>query len=129
MTVLLFIFVVIFRFHASVKAQSLCLLLLSPQSPTTLRGPQDGRARNICAAGLPWQAVGHDPHTETMILALAMSHIVERPAISMEGGAFSPMERYASRRPPLVLNLLRIRKISFMLKLIFVEIGFIMKLI
>lgn len=48
-----------------------------------------------------------------MILALAMSHIVERPAIGMEGGAFSPMERHASRRPPLVLNLLRIRKNKF----------------
>lgn len=38
------------------------------------------------AAKQLWQAVGHESFAGIMILASAMSHIVGRPAMSMEGG-------------------------------------------
>ena len=41
------------------------------------------------------RAAGHEPHEGTMILALAVRHRTERPAMSMEGGE-EPMERMPS---------------------------------
>lgn len=60
---------------------------------------------------------GHDPHAEIMILALAMSHIVERPAIRMEGGALVLWSGTPAAVRCFVLNFHT--EISFMVKLIF----------
>ena len=39
------------------------------------------------------RTAGHEATAGIMILASAMSHIVGRPAIRMEGGTINPMER------------------------------------
>lgn len=56
------------------------------------------RANTTSAASSLGRAVGHEAQTGTMILALAMRHSVERPAIRMGGGTNDPMERLARRR-------------------------------
>lgn len=58
----------------------------TPKHLTLERSMNRGRAKITSAAGSFGKAVGHEPFAEIMILALAMSHIVERPAMSMEGG-------------------------------------------
>ena len=64
---------------------------------------RDG-ANTTNAADSIGNAVGQNPHTGIMILALATRHRVERPAISMGGGTENPMERPCPppSEPPLI---------------------------
>ena len=52
-------------------------------------------AINTSTAGSLGKAAGHEPYEGTMILALAVRHRTERPAMSMGGGE-NPMERLPS---------------------------------
>ena len=49
-------------------------------------------AINISTVGSLGRAAGHEPYGGIMILALAVHHRTERPAMSMGGGE-EPMER------------------------------------
>ena len=49
-------------------------------------------AINTSRLGSLGRAAGHEPYGGTMILALAVRHRTERPAMSMGGGE-KPMER------------------------------------
>ncbi len=52
-------------------------------------------ATNTSTVGSLGRAAGHEPYGGIMILALAVRHRTERPAMSMEGGE-EPMERMPS---------------------------------
>ena len=64
------------------------------ESPTERR-PDNGRTERTppTPQSCFGRTAGHEATAGIMILASAMSHIVGRPAIRMEGGTINPMER------------------------------------
>ena len=52
-------------------------------------------AANTYIVSAPWLERATTIYKRTMILALAIRHRMERPAMSMEGGG-TPMERFAA---------------------------------
>lgn len=52
-------------------------------------------AANTYIVSAPWLGRAMTAYKRTMILALAIRHRMERPAMSMEGGA-TPMEQFAT---------------------------------